>query len=161
MEFSNSISTSIPSNVVAEVIKGINEIDKKLSGLGNLSKEEKDSLIHMDEEKEPFIMKVLEEAENNPDLVPPGFDLNELRRDVSLIKATQAILEPLKKLVQKLEDSALMAGSEAYVPSLFLYNVMKNATKFPRKNSKTAFIHQRNLLRKDLSKRLADVENIA
>lgn len=159
MEFSNFNTSSIPSKVVAEVIQSLDNINKKLPGRAALTKEEKDALTHMDKE-EPFIMKVLHEAEANPELVPPGFDLDELRRNVELIKAAQMILDPLKKLVQKLEDSALVAGSEAYVPSLFLYNVMKSASKYSKKTSKTAFIHQRNLLRKDLSKTMLS-ENMA
>jgi len=159
MGFSNN-TTSISSQAVAEALHYIESIDNKLPGCVTLTKEEKDALTHMDNETEPFIMKVLSEAEANPELVPPGFDLSELRKNVETIKAAQAILEPLKKLVQKLEDAALIAGSEAYVPSLFLYNVMKSASKYPKKTSKTAFIHQRNLLRKDMSKTFL-IENLA
>jgi hypothetical protein len=161
MEFSNLISTSISEKVVDEIIQSIDNIDKKLPGLLTLSSEQKDALPHMGEDMEPFLFMVLQKAKKNPDMIPPGIDLEEIQKDVDLIQATNRILEPLRKLVQKLEDSALLAGSEAYVPSLFLYNVMKNASRFPKKNTKAVFTHHKNLLRKDVKEQVVEVENIA
>jgi hypothetical protein len=161
MDFSNLISTSIPKEVVDEIIKAINDIDRKLPGLMTLSKEQKDALPHVGEDTESFLFMVIQKAQENPDLIPPGIDLEEIKKDINLIQTTNRILHPLKKLVQKLEDSALLAGSEAYVPSLFLYNVMKNASKYSRKNTKTIFSHHRNLLRREPKEQVLEVENIA
>ena len=51
--------------------------------------------------------------------------LEEIKKDVNLILAIYKILDPLKKLEKKLEDSALLAGSEAYLPSIAIYNSIK------------------------------------
>lgn len=160
MEFLNAISTKIPNEVIDEIIAAIDDIDKKLSGLITLSKEQKDALPHIGEDTEPFLFMVLQRAQENPDLVPPVIDLEEIKKDLDLIRATNKILEPLKKLVKKLEDSSLLAGSEAYVPSLFLYNVMKNASRYPKKNTKN-YAHHRNLLKKGPKEEAFEVEKIA
>jgi hypothetical protein len=161
MDFPNVISTSIPEEVVDDILKGINEIDSKLPGLLTLSKEQKDALPHMGEDTEPFLFMVLRKAQENPDLIPPGINLAEVEKDIDLIQTTNRILQPLKNLVQKLEDSSLLAGSEAYVPALFLYNAMKNASRYPKKQTKSIFAHHRNLLRKEFKEPVLEVENIA
>jgi hypothetical protein len=72
-----------------------------------------------------FVLEHLEEAENNPKLVPKNVDINEIEKDVKLIRAINKILNPLKSLEKKLMDSALLAGSEAYLPSIAIYNAIK------------------------------------
>lgn len=160
MEFSNLISTSVPSKVVDEILKAINDIDKKLPGLITLTKEQKDALPQTGEDAEPFLYLVLQKAKENPELIPSGIDLDEINKDVDLIQALNRILEPLKALVQKLEDSALLAGSEAYIPSLFLHNIMKNTSRLP-KNKSTEFPHHKNLLKKETTDQKLEIENIA
>ena len=54
-------------------------------------------------------------------------EIDEIKKDVDLINSIDQILSPLHSLQEKLENSALVAGSEAYLPSLAIYNAMKAA----------------------------------
>lgn len=135
MTYSNLISTTIPDKEIKEILDAINFISDKLPDLVTLSKEELAALPKMGGNPVDFVLENLKEAENNPDLVPNNVDIDEIIKDVDLIKSIQKILDPLKKLERKLEDSALLAGSEAYLPSIAIYNAMK-ANAIMKKNKR-------------------------
>lgn len=137
MTYSNLISTAIPDKEIKEILDAINTINEKLPDLIVLTKEEIVALPKMGEHTVDFVLENLKQAENNPDLVPHNVEIDEIIKDVELIKAIHKILNPLKKLERKLEDSALLAGSEAYLPSLAIYNAMKaDAIRRKQKRSK-------------------------
>lgn len=125
MNYPNLLSTSIPNKDIKEIIDAINFIGEKLPDLVTLEKEDLDSLPKTGQSAINFVLENLKEAEVNPELVPKEVDLEEIKRDVKLIHSIYKILDPLKKLEKKLEHSALLAGSEAYLPSLAIYNAMK------------------------------------
>lgn len=126
--YSNLISTSISQGKINEIIAAIDRINSQLPTLVSLSNEELSSLPKVSYKNIDFIHEVLDFADTYPDLVPSHIDVQEIRKDVRLIESLTKILVPMKKLVKKLEDSALLAGSEAYIPSLAIYNSVKTAT---------------------------------
>ena len=125
MEYTNLLSTAIPNKDIKDIIEAINFINKKLPDLVTLTSEERASLPKMGINTIDFVLEHLEEAENNPKLIPKNVDIGEIAKDVELIKSIYKILNPLKSLEKKLMDSALLAGSEAYLPSIAIYNAIK------------------------------------
>jgi hypothetical protein len=135
MNFPNNISTIISDTDVNEILAAISYIRKKLPGLVSLTELELASLPKPNSDTINFLYENLKLAEESPELVPNFVDLNELKKDVALIKAIEKILGPIKDLVQVLEDSATLAGSEAYLPSIAIYNSVK-ADAIRRKHAK-------------------------
>ena len=125
MQYPNVLSTSIPQKDLEEIMDAINFINQKLPDLITLNSEELDALPKTGSDTIDFVLENLKEAEKNLDVVPKGVDLDEIKKDVKLILAIYKILDPLKKLEKKLEHSALLAGSEAYLPSIAIYNAIK------------------------------------
>lgn len=125
MEYPNMISTTISDKEMRDIIGAINFIDNKLPDLVTLSDEEISALPQMCNDTIGFVLENLKKAEKNTHLVPNNIDLKEVKKDVELIKAIYKILEPLNQLKKKLEDSALLAGSEAYLPSIAIHNAMR------------------------------------
>jgi hypothetical protein len=125
MEYPNLISTTIPQKDLEEIIEAINFINDKLPDLITLNSDELSALPKTGNDTIDFVLDSLKQAEENLDVVPKGVDLEEIKKDVNLILAIYKILDPLKKLEKKLEDSALLAGSEAYLPSIAIYNAIK------------------------------------
>ena len=123
--YSNLISTSISQEKINEITAAIDRINAQLPTLVSLSSEEMSSLPKVSIKNIDFIHEVLDFADTYPDLIPPNIDVQEIRKDLYLIESITKILKPIKKLVKKLEDSALLAGSEAYIPSLAIYNSVK------------------------------------
>jgi len=125
MHYPNLLSTTVSKKDLTEITDAIKFIDHKLSDLITLDKEELDALPKTGTETINFVLENLKEAESNPELVPADVDIDEIRKDVKLIHSIYKILNPLKKLEKKLEHSALLAGSEAYLPSIAIYNAIK------------------------------------
>ncbi|MDZ7605092.1 MAG: hypothetical protein U5K79_05780 [Cyclobacteriaceae bacterium] len=125
MNFQNKISTTISDTDINEILAAINYIHKKLPGLVSLTELELASLPKPNSDTIEFVYENLKLAEESPELVPDFVDLKELKKDVDLVKAIEKILCPIKDLVQVLEDSATLAGSEAYLPSIAIYNSVK------------------------------------
>jgi len=125
MHYSNLISTSISKKEIDEILAAIERINKLLPQLITLSNEEKASLPKVSFSNIDFVNEVLDMAEENPEQVPESIDIPEIRKDIELIESITRILRPLRQLERKLEDSALLAGSEAYIPSLAIFNSMR------------------------------------
>jgi hypothetical protein len=125
MHYSNLISTSISQKEIDEILAAIERINKLLPHLITLSNEEKASLPKVSFSNIDFVNEVLDMAEDNPEQVPESINIPEIRKDIELIESITKILRPLKQLEKKLEDSALLAGSEAYIPSLAIFNSVR------------------------------------
>jgi len=129
MQYSNLISTSISQNEIDEILAAIERINKLLPNLITLTNEEKASLPKVSYSNIDFVNEVLDMAERNPDQVPASIKIREIRKDIELIESISKILRPLKQLEKKLEDSVLLAGSEAYIPSLAIFNSVRMGTR--------------------------------
>ena len=139
MKYPNLISTTIQDKDLDEILDAFNFINDKLSELVVLSREELDALPKTGQDTIRFVQDNLKEAETHPELVPNDVEIDEIKKDVELINSINKILDPLNDLQRKLENSALVAGSEAYLPSLAIYNSMKADAIRKKQRSKVKF----------------------
>jgi hypothetical protein len=125
MRYSNQISTTINQKELDSILNCIEQINQKLPDLITLSSEQLSSIPKASVNTIDFVYEALEFVDKYPELVPEDIEVPEIKKDVELIEAIRKILTPLRRLVRRLEDSALLAGSEAYLPSLAIYNAVK------------------------------------
>ncbi len=137
MEFPNQISTKIDNKDLNEIIDAIKFINGKLPNLVTLTKEELCALPKMQENTVSFVLDALKKAKRNPELVPKNVEVDEIIKDVELIQSIEKILIPLRSLMKTLEDSKTLASSEAYLPSIAIYNATKAAAIHKRHPKKT------------------------
>ncbi|MGF1637519.1 MAG: hypothetical protein ACFCUU_10645 [Cyclobacteriaceae bacterium] len=135
MAYSNQISTHIPDKDLKEILDAIKFINDKLSKLVILSKEEKASLPKMKKNTVEFVYDCLKIAEENPETVPNDVDVEEIKKDITLIQSIFKISQPINDLKKKLDDSVILAGSEAYLPSIAIHNSYQ-AFEIKYKNNK-------------------------
>jgi len=135
MYYSNQISTSVNQKEAIQIKDSIRKIDDMLPDLVTLSNEELATIPHMSSDTIDFIYEALDLAKQYPEMIPDNIDITEIKKDVELIEAINRILIPMRHLVKKLEDSALLAGSEAYMPSLAIYNSVKLKAKMKVKGT--------------------------
>ena len=127
----NLISTTIPAETLAAINTNLAEINTALANtlLFNLTADERKSMRVMGDKSIAFVQKALEYADNNPALMPPYLDLIEAKKDLTLSHDLYGILQQLNTLQRAVEDTMMVAGSEAYDAALIFYNSVKGASR--------------------------------
>jgi hypothetical protein len=127
MALTNKISIVINQEAKTKIETAVDTIFDNLPKLITLSNEERIELPKMGDKTVSFVNKSLEYARQNPGIVPAYLDLTEFGKDVDAVNALFQILAPVKKLTEGLDDTMLLAGSEAYMASLVFYTALKGA----------------------------------
>ncbi|HZK68825.1 MAG TPA: hypothetical protein VFC36_04420 [Paludibacter sp.] len=135
----NRISITISAEAIAEIAAAIATIGLALPAPVNLSKEERQKLAKMGDKSLAFVNKALEYARQNPGVVPAFLDVPEFEKDVLAVTSLNSVLVPLRQLVEKLDDTSLLTGSEAYSSALIFYDAVKRAAKAGVPGMKTVY----------------------
>jgi hypothetical protein len=131
MSQENLISSAISAENLTEINSKLTAIQTTLASvlLFNLTAAERQALHTMGDKTLAFVQKALEYAENNPALMPPYLDLGEAKKDFALSHDLYGILQQVNTLQRALEDTMMVAGSEAYDAALIFYNSVKGASR--------------------------------
>jgi hypothetical protein len=123
----NRVSAVLAQPDAEDVMSFITTIENKLPFLVNLTSDEIRSLPKQGDKSRAFVAKALELATQNPGFLPRDFDIEEMRKDVKLFDAIYPLQQGLMKLSEKVNDTAIEVGSEAYVAALLVYNYAKSS----------------------------------
>ncbi len=121
----NRISAEFSTQEQHTVMEAIATIRESLPFLIDVSPDERKSMLKLGDRNRAFTRKALEIATQTPDFLPRSFDIDEMRRDLELFESLQPMLLALMKLQELIEDTAVAAGSEAYVAALEVYRYAK------------------------------------
>ncbi len=135
----NKISFVISPEAAANINKAIAMIDENLPELINLTADDRRSLPKMGDKSYAFVSKAFEYARQMPNVVPDYLDMSEFERDVNGFANLRKVLNPLARLVEKLDDTTLLTGSEAYTAALVFYTAIKGAEKAGEPGMKTVY----------------------
>ncbi|MES2474890.1 MAG: hypothetical protein V4640_03845 [Verrucomicrobiota bacterium] len=128
MPYTN-IDAAVSDTQRTAVFSALTTIESNLTFLVNLTAQERKALPKMGSATQSFVSKAMEIADNNPQFVPPYVNLPAMRKDYDLAVRLQGIEMQLASLHEKVSDTNLAAGSEAYVTGLTIYNSLKAAAK--------------------------------
>jgi hypothetical protein len=103
----------------------------------SLSNETRRELPKMGDKSLAFVRKAREYATNNPELVPAFLNLQMFDADLRGVDTLNNLLRTLQPLVDNLEDSLVLSGSEAYQAALVFYRSVKAAALSGQPNAKT------------------------
>ncbi len=124
----NRISESIPADVLTKALQKLNEVKAALAPfLQSLTVEERHDLPKMSNKTYSFVAKTAEYCQSNPEFQPGFMVAGELNRDFSTVAALRPVFQACAQLHSDLEDTLMLAGSEAYTESLLYYNNAKLA----------------------------------
>ena len=122
---SNKISATISQTDLEAITKAIETIKEKLPFLVGLTVDEIQSLAKIGTRSQTFVDKALEVAAQNPEILPRGFDIEEMRKDVETFRSLTSIRLLVVQLLELLENTQLLVGSEAYSGALAVYTHAK------------------------------------
>ena len=131
MSQENQISTTIPAEALADILAKVNVLNESLANylLFNLTPTDRLELSKMGDKTIAFVQKALEYGETNPTLVPGYLDIPEAKKDLALSQDLNSVLKQVSTLQRAIEDTMMVAGSEAYNAALVFYNSVKGASR--------------------------------
>lgn len=131
MSQTNQISTTIPAETMADIQAKLNALNASLADylLFNLTASERMELTKMGDKTIAFVQKSLEYAENNPTLVPGYINVPEAKKDYQFSQELNSIWKQVSMLQRAIEDTMMVAGSEAYDAALVFYKSVKGASR--------------------------------
>ena len=129
MSNENKISIIISEQKVLDALQVVNTLKEQLPGLVTLTPDERRAYLKMGDKSLAFVQKAQEYAGLHPDLVPSFVDVAEMKKDIDAVIALQTIYRALNEIHSALDDSILLAGSEAFMAALTFYNASKSAAK--------------------------------
>jgi FixJ family two-component response regulator len=124
----NLISIEFPAADLLEINAFIAKIKVLMpAGMVTLTADERRAYLKMGDKTVAFVEKALDYGQMNSEIVPAYVNIAELKKDLEAVKAMVTILRKLEELTSMLDDSIILAGSEAYAAALSIYAATKDA----------------------------------
>ena len=132
----NRISATLSQTDQDAVLTAIATIRQKLPFLIDLTTAERVTIPKLGDKTQAFVKKALDVAAQNPDMLPAGSFLEEMRKDAQLFENLAPIRLAIDLLQKQVDDTTTQVGGEAYASARTIYTVSK--TPFARAALRTA-----------------------
>ncbi|WP_299256389.1 hypothetical protein [uncultured Aquimarina sp.] len=130
MGLENQISVVIPQETIDEVTTKLQECKTILAPfLQALTAAERSGLFKMGNKSLPTVQKVKSYSDTNPEFMPSYMDKDEFLKDETVVSQLTPIANILEQLFSDVDDTRLLAGSEALQAALLYYGQVKEANK--------------------------------
>jgi hypothetical protein len=112
-----------------QILQSMADIEAKLPFLLDLSVSDRRGLPKMGDKSRAFVDHGLVLALQNGNILPRNFNIEEYQHDVQLVRQLESLVLAMRRLMKRLEDTYLAAGSDAYGQTLLVYQAAKLAGK--------------------------------
>jgi hypothetical protein len=142
----NRLSLDITDAQKATVATDTNKLADSTEGFNVvIDKEELKSLSKISDGRIPFVEKVTQYIVSNPEFLPPFADVPEFQKDFKAFKDLREMSRPLRQILDKLETSMMVAGSEAYDTARNYYKTVQFQAKMGVPGAQTIYEDLRQL----------------
>ncbi len=135
----NRISVTIAENELTQAKTAFLNISNNLPFLVGLNNDEKVSMAKISVSNKQFVQDALTIMNNNAELFPAYMSSEELHKDLTLYSQLDELVALAQQLTEKLRDTQILAGSEAYVSALSVYRLVEAASKAGLPGADTAY----------------------
>jgi hypothetical protein len=118
----NRIDATLSPEDKDKILQFIRDIEAKLPFLVDLSAAEIASLSKMGDRGQSFVYDAITQAEQDDSYLPRSFDVAAMRRDIDLTENLPPIIAAIASLKERLDDTLILAGSDAYAAALDIYD---------------------------------------
>ncbi|MEQ8546846.1 MAG: hypothetical protein RIC03_02995 [Cyclobacteriaceae bacterium] len=140
MSTGNAISIEIPQADIDAVKAALATIQTTLAPyVLALTPEQRKTIPKMSDGTVPFVSKVMDYATSDPQFTPPYMDVPEMKKDFDATTALLPLLRTVDQIEDNLNDTTMLAGSEAYIAALSYYNSVKMAARMNIPGAKAIF----------------------
>ena len=128
MSTQNQLSILIPTTVIDEVMLKLQECKTSLAPyLQGLTTEERKSLFKMGNKTVANVQKTKSYVDTNPEFVPGYMDKTEFLKDEGVVSLLSPISNLALQLATDVDDTVMLAGSEALQAAMLYYGQVKEA----------------------------------
>ena len=117
----NRLSITMTAAQITAVKTAIQTIQTNMPFLVGLTVEERSALPKINVSNKAFTEDAINSMVNNPGLLPAYFNVAEMQKDMSLFTQLDEMSIIVNQLSERISDTQLLAGSEAYVSALAAY----------------------------------------
>lgn len=121
----NLMSLALSADDLDAVDAALSALEARLTGLVALQPDERRGLTKMGDKSEAFCRQTLTVLEQNPQVIPPSFDLAEARADLAAVDVLRPRLARLQRLTERAGDSEMALGSDVMNAALEGYALLK------------------------------------
>jgi hypothetical protein len=125
----NMIDMELSAEALAAIDGALSALEAQLGGLQGLTPDQRRGLTKMGDKSEAFCRQAVVAFTQNPEVLPRNFDVLAFQRDLTLLDALRPRLQRLERLNEKLDDTAIIVGSDLMTNALEGYAVLKVAGK--------------------------------
>ena len=119
---------AIPAEILRQVQEKIDEANDLLKPyMLSLTPDERRAIPKMGDKTLSFVGKAYELAGKNPNLCPPYMDMASFGIDFNDATGLFTLKNSTQQLLTGVDDTSMVAGSEAYQQALVFYNAVKYA----------------------------------
>lgn len=124
---SNRLSVTLTPAAITAIKAAIATVDTQLPFLLGLTNAERKALPKIDVNNKVFVEDALTAINNNGGILPNYINAVEIGKDLQLFEQLDELVQLVGQLYDKLKDTQILAGSEAYVSSLVAYKLFASA----------------------------------
>jgi len=104
-----------------------------------LDPDDRRTLAKMNDRSIPFVEKVVQYVDSNPEFVPPYVDTVEFKKDFQTFMELREFLRPLLQMIANLEGTTMLSGSDAYEVARVYYQSVQLAAKMKVPNAQAIY----------------------
>ncbi len=112
---------------ITDVKKSITNIHGKMPFLIGLTTDERVTLPKISENNKVFVSDSINALVNNADMLPSYLKVADIKNDLILYEQLDELEGMALQLVEKIQDTRMLCGSEAYASSLTAYRLFEAA----------------------------------
>ena len=136
----NQISLDIPQSVLDQVQTKLKECKTLLAPyMQGLTATDRKELFKMGDKTVATAQKVKSYLQTNPEFAPAYMDQAEFLRDEAVVSQLTPLANMAEQLTRDLNDSVMLAGSEAIYAALLYYGQVKEAHSKGIPTAKTVY----------------------
>ena len=124
-----TISATLSDDNLANIKAAIVTIHENMPFLISLTTDERRKRVKMGDKSLAFVSNSRTVTQNNPEVVPRNFNIQEFEKDYQLMVSLTEVLSLLEQLTEKVDDTLIAVGSESMASSLLVYDFVKTAAK--------------------------------
>ncbi len=127
--FDNILNITLTEAQISQFREGIIQAENGVPFLVGITKVQRMTIPKIAEGNLNFVQDSLNAMQDNTDMLPAYMNNDNLATDLTLYQQLDPLVQLVGQLYEKLRDTQMLAGSEAYISALAFYRMVEAAAK--------------------------------